>query len=61
MVRDLLLKDEFVCSLIATTNLSNTKINVFRFKQSQDDPSLLFWRPYAINEKGEWSFIIFFN
>jgi hypothetical protein len=37
--------------------LNNAKINLFRLKQSLDDPFLLFWRPFVV--KKEFPFIFF--
>ena len=39
-------------------DLSKIKVNVYRFKQSLDDPTFLFWRPHSI-AAGEWPFIFF--
>jgi hypothetical protein len=44
--------------IIGADNLSYYEVNVFRLKQSLDDPSMLYWRPYAIHY-GEWPFIFF--
>ena len=33
------------------------KVNVFRYKQSLDDPTLVFWRPFDI--KQEWLLMYF--
>jgi hypothetical protein len=51
------MQDHSASGIIDTRSLSTIKVNVFRFKQSQDDPTLLFWRPWDI--KGEWPFIFF--
>ena len=51
------MKDPTASILIGEGNLTNVKINVFRLKQSLDDPKLLFWRPAAI--KVEWPFIFY--
>ena len=56
MVKDVLMKDQAATSLIGGDNLSAIKVKVFRFTQSLDDPTLLFWRPDRIFE-GEWPFI----
>jgi hypothetical protein len=53
------LKDQTAASLIGAGNITN-KINVFRFTQSLDDSTLLFWRPYRI-KGGEWPFILLFK
>ena len=58
VVRDILMQDPTASSLIGGGNLSLIKVNVFRFKLSLDDPTLLFWRPFALNE-GEWPYIFF--
>jgi hypothetical protein len=60
VVRDVLMKDSTASSLIGTGSISNNKVNVFRFTQSQDDPKILFWRPLDIDE-GEWPYIFFLN
>jgi hypothetical protein len=52
------MQDHSASSIIDTGSLSTIKVNVFRFKQSQDDPTLLFWRPGYI-KGGEWPFIFF--
>ncbi len=57
VVQDVLLKDKAASSLVNKSDLSNTKLNVFRFKQSLDDSTLLFWRPFAVEI--EWPFIFF--
>ncbi len=51
------MQDHSASGIIDTRSLFTIKVNVFRFKQSQDDPTLLFWRPWYI--KGEWPFIFF--
>jgi hypothetical protein len=53
------MQDHSASGIIDTRSLSTIKVNVFRFKQSQDDPTLLFWRPWAIKQGGEWPFIFF--
>ena len=55
MVKDVLMKDQAATSLIGGDNLSAIVVKVFRFTQSLDDPTLLFWRPNNI--KDEWPFI----
>ena len=52
------MKDPSASSLIGGGNLTNIKVKVFRFTQSLDDPTMLFWRPWEIH-RGEWSFIFF--
>jgi hypothetical protein len=52
------MQDQLARSLISASNLANVKANIFRFKQSLDDPNLLFWRPLDI-QGGEWPFIFF--
>ena len=59
VVLDLLMKDPKSESLIGEDNLTDINVNVFRLKQSRDDPTLLFWRPYNIIEEHEWPFIFF--
>jgi hypothetical protein len=49
------MKDPAASSLISGSNLVTTKVNVFRLKQSLDDSSLLFWRPWGMTD--EWPFI----
>ena len=56
VVRNILMQDPTASSLIGGGNLSLIKVNVFRFKQSLDDPTLLFWRQF---DEGEWPFIFF--
>jgi hypothetical protein len=51
------MQDHSASGIIDTRSLSTIKVNVFRFKQSQDDPTLLFWRPCDIED--EWPFIFF--
>jgi hypothetical protein len=51
------MQDHSASGIIDTRSLSTIKVNVFRFTQSQDDPTLLFWRPFDI--QGEWPFIFF--
>jgi hypothetical protein len=58
LVQDVLLKDKAASSLLDERDLRYTKINVFRFKQSLDDSTLLFWRPWHI-AGNEWPFIFF--
>ena len=58
VVQDILLKNKAASSLLDERDLSKTKINVFRFKQSLDDSTLLFWRPWDI-DVNEWPFIFF--
>ena len=58
VIRDVLMQDPTASSLIGGGNLSLIKVNVFRFKLSLDDPTLLFWRPCEIIE-GEWPYIFF--
>ena len=55
MVRDVLMKDPTASSLIGGGYASTFKINVFRFKHSLDDNTLLFWRPWVFDD--EWRFI----
>ena len=57
VIKDVLLQDQTARSLIFAGNLSNSKINLFRFKQSLNDPTLLFWRPFSV--KNEFPFIFF--
>ena len=40
-------------------SLANIEVNVLRFKQSLDDPTLLFWRPWGIKNYGEWPYVFF--
>ena len=56
VVKDVLMKDQAATSLIGADNLSAIVVKVFRFTQSLDDPTLLFWRPCEIFN-GEWPFI----
>lgn len=34
-------------------------VNIFRYKQALDDPTILFWSPRALSETGEWPYIYF--
>jgi hypothetical protein len=52
------MKDPSASSLIGGGNLTNIKVKVFRFTQSLDDPTMLFWRPRSISG-GEWPVIFF--
>ena len=52
------MKDLTASIIISKVNLTNVKVNPFRFTQSLDNPKLLFWRPFSIHE-GEWPFIFF--
>ena len=56
VVQDVLMKDKATSSLIGGGNLSTTRVNVFRLKQSLDDPTVLCWRPWHI-AGNEWPFI----
>ena len=56
MVRDVLIKDPTASSLIGGLYLKLFKINVFRFKHSLDDNTLLSWRPWNI-AGNEWPYI----
>ena len=58
VVLEVLMKDRTASNLIGGGNLSIIYVNVFRLKQSLDDPKLLFWRPFEIIN-GEWPFIFF--
>ena len=53
------MKDLTASSLIGGGNLKSAKINVFRLKQSLDDSTLLFWRPWSIKNDREFPFIFF--
>ena len=55
VIADVLLTDQMTSNIIESTSL---KVNVFRYKQSLDDKTLLFWTPWAM-KKGEWPFIYF--
>jgi hypothetical protein len=35
------------------------KVNIFRYKQSLDDATLLFWAPWSIKTQGDWPYIYF--
>jgi hypothetical protein len=52
----LIMKEESAINIIGADSPAPIKAPVFRFKQSQDDPTLLFWRPWKLNE---WPFIFF--
>ena len=58
MVKDVLIKDPTASSLIGGDLCDDYFVNVFRLKQSQDDPTLLFWRPWHI-AGNEWPNIFF--
>ena len=59
LIKDVLLKDPNSNALILKDyDESSSKVKVFRLKQSLDDPSLLFWRPFNL-KNGEWQFIFF--
>lgn len=58
MVRDIYKSDSTARRLINADSQDNKEVNVFRFKQSQDDSTMLFWRPFDLEEK-EWPFIFF--
>ena len=60
MIKDVLMQDPTARSLIRVSDLTNINVNVFRFKHSLDNPTLLFWRPNAIID-GEWPYIFFFT
>ena len=51
------MKDPPASSLIGGGNLTNIKVKVFRFTQSLDDPTMLFWRPW--DTEVEWPVIFF--
>ena len=53
------MQDPTARSVIGKGNLFTINVNVFRLKQSLDDPTLLFWRPFSIKKKGEWPNIFF--
>lgn len=57
VVKFLRMRDPAANFLIGGVNQSSTKLNVFRLKQSLDEPTLLFWRPWDV--KVEWPFIFF--
>ena len=42
---------------IGETSIDDVEVNVFRFRQSLDDPTLIFWRPWEIAK--EWPYIFF--
>ena len=46
----MLIKDEAASSLIGEEFYDDYIVNVFRFKQSLDDSSMLFWRPFGLDE-----------
>ena len=52
------MKDPAANSLIGGGHQSSNKLNVFRLKQSLDDPTMLIWRPWHI-AGNEWPFIFF--
>ena len=54
--KDVIMKDQSASSLIGGGNLGESIVNVFRLTQSLDDPTVIFWRPYGLEE---WPFIFF--
>ena len=58
VITDILLKNPKASNLIKRASLAQIKVNVFRYTQSLDDSTLLFWRPFSINH-GEWPYIYF--
>ena len=44
------MQDQAASTLIGGGSLTTIKANVFRFTQSLDDSSMIFWRPYNLNE-----------
>jgi len=59
VIKDVLLNDPNSKALILKDyDESSSKVKVFRLKQSLDDPTLLFWRPFNL-KNGEWQFIFF--
>ena len=63
VIKDVLMKNEEAKKICQDTiNVSKTTVEVFKLRQSLDDPTLLFWRPndIRISEKGqEWPYIFF--
>ena len=68
VIADVLWKNPIAINIISLSlsdsvsddDQNQINVNVFRYKQSLDDPTLIFWRPWAIN-KGEWPFIYVFQ
>ena len=68
VIADVLWKNPIASNIISLSlnksasddDQNQINVNVFRYKQSLDDPTLNFWRPWAIN-KGEWPFIYVFQ
>ena len=48
VIKDVLMKDLAANKTISESTILDDQdiVNVFRFKQSLDDPTLLFWRPW---------------
>ena len=57
MIVDVLLRNPTVKNIIQSAGFIQTKVNVFRYQQSLDDSTLIFWRPFYSQK--EWSFIYF--
>ena len=58
MIADVLLKNPKASYFIKRASLAQIKVNVFRYTQSLDDSTLIFWRPRIIRN-GEWPYIYF--
>ena len=58
VIADVLLKNQKANYLIKRASLVQIKVNVFRYTQSLDDSTLIFWRPRTIRN-GEWPYIYF--
>ena len=67
VIADVLWKNPIASNIISLSlseesdeDQNKINVNVFRYKQSLDDPTLLFWGPWAIVD-GEWPFIFLFK
>ena len=67
VIADVLWKNPIASNIISLSlnksasddDQNQINVNVFRYKQSLDDPTLIFWRPSIAN--GEWPFIYVFK
>ena len=57
VINDILMINQAAKKEIGETSIDDLEVNVFRFRQSLDDPTLIFWRPWEIAK--EWPYIFF--
>ena len=57
VVREVLLLDERAKIAIDPNDIENINFHVFRYNQSLDDPSVIFYKPWDVQE--EWPYIFF--